>query len=115
MRGLASGELQRERHARAARADEHLRRQLLERLGILRRLTIAAREMELLKVAPCAELSRSKQSDQVVELTEIILQRCCREQQQVVAIDLLNEPIRGGTVILHLVRLIDDDEVPSVA
>src|SRR3954471_14774146 len=68
-----------------------------------------------LEFLPGAELAGSEQGDEVVELAEIVLQRRCREQQEIVAIELLNELVTRGRVMLDLVLFVDDDEVPSMA
>src|SRR5256885_8994842 len=115
MCGTPRRQLERHRHARAARPHHHLRRQLLQRLGILWRFAIAAGEVKLLKVSPGAELARPEERHKVVELPQIVLQWRRGEEQQIISVDLLNESIRGGAVILDLVCLIDDDEVPALA
>ena len=80
------------------------------------RLSLVARSEVLSpELLPGAELAGSEQGDEVVQLAEIVLQRCRREQEQIVAIELLNEFVAGGRVILDLVRLVDDDEIPSLA
>src|SRR3954470_10279813 len=115
MRWYAWRQLEREGDARAARPDHHLSSQLLQRLRIFRRLRVTGREVQLLEFLPGAELSRPEQRDEVVELAQIVLEGSRCEEQQVIAVDLLQEPVRRSAVILDLVCFIDDHEVPAVA
>src|SRR4051812_22604600 len=115
MRWYSWRQLEREGDARAARPDHHLGGQLLQRLRVFRRLRVTRREVQLLEFLPGAELAGAEQGDEVVELAQVVLQRSRREEQQVIAVDLLQESIRRGAVILDLVRFIDDHEVPAVA
>src|SRR5213080_1118147 len=115
MGGEPRWKLERECHARAARPDHHLSRQLLQCLRVLRRFPIATREVQLLEVVPRTELAGPEQGDEVVELAQVVLERSRSEEQQVIAVDLLEESIGRGAVILDLVRFIDNDEVPAVA
>src|SRR3954447_7917036 len=115
MRRDTWGQLESEGDARAARPDHHLGGQLLQRLRVFWRLRVTGREVQLLELLPGAELARAEQCDEVVELAQIVLEGSRREEQQVIAVDLLQEPIRRGAVILDLVGFVDDHEVPAVA
>src|SRR5437868_6718524 len=100
MRWYSWRQLEREGDARAARTDHHLSGQLLQRLRVFRRLRITGREVQLLELLPGAELAGAEQRDEVVELAQIVLEGRRREEQEVIAIDLLQKPIRRGAVIL---------------
>src|SRR5205814_4300199 len=61
-----------------------------------------------------AELPGAEQRDEVVQLAQIVLQRRRREQQDKIALDLLDEFVRCAAVALDLVRLVHDHEVPMM-
>jgi len=65
-------------------------------------------------IPPRAELSGAEQGDEVVQLAQVVLQRRRREQQDEVALDLLDEFVRRAAVALDLVRLVHDHEVPMM-
>src|SRR3954468_7231170 len=115
MRWYAWRQLESEGDTRATRPDHHLSGQLLQRLRVFRRLRITGREVQLLELLPRAELPGAEQRDEVVELAQVVLKGSRREEQEVIAVDLLQEPVRRGAVILDLVGFVDDHEVPAVA
>src|SRR5688572_13106295 len=114
MTRTARRQLERLRNARPARADHHLRGELLETFGIPRPTGITARDVAFLELAPGTELTGPQQGDEVIELAEVVLERSRGEQQDVVALDFLEELVARGRFILDLVGLVDDDQVPSV-
>src|SRR5688572_23338775 len=115
MTRAARRKLERLGNARPARADHHLRGELLEAFGIPRPTGITARDVAFLELAPGTELTRTQQRDEVVELAEVVLERSRSEQQNVVALDFLEELVARGRFVLDLVGLVDDDQVPSVS
>src|SRR5688572_26149024 len=115
MTRTARRQLERLGNARAARPDHHLRGELLEAFGIPRPTGIAARDVAFLELAPGAELTWPQQGDEVVELAEVVLERSRSEQQDVVTLDFLEELVARGRLVLDLVGLVDDDQVPSVS
>src|SRR5918992_2823038 len=114
MTRLARRQLERLGDAGATRPNHHLRRQLLECLRVLRTARVAASDVCLLELAPGAELSGTQQRHEVVELAEIVLEWRRGEEEDVVALDLLEKLVAGGVLVLDLVCLVDDDEVPPV-
>ena len=67
-----------------------------------------------LELFPGAELTRAQERDEVVQLAEIVLERRRGEEEDVVALDLLEKLVARGRLVLDLVCLVDDDEVPLV-
>src|SRR5439155_2419430 len=61
-----------------------------------------------------AVLYGPQQGDEVVQLAQVVLQRRRREQQDEVALDLLDELVGCAAVALDLVRLVHDHEIPVV-
>ena len=114
MAGTAGWQVQVVDHARAARADHDRVSERAQGLGVFGLAGIAAYQVCGAEFLPRAELPGAEQGDEVVQLAQVVLQRRRREQQDKIALDLLDELVRRAAVALDLVRLVHDHEVPMV-
>ena len=76
---------------------------------------IALDEVRRPELRPGAELAGPQQRDEVVQLAQIVLQWRGGEEQDEVPLDLLDEPVGRAALALHLVRLVDDHQIPAVS
>src|SRR5207245_9016632 len=86
-------------------ADHHLVGQRAQRFRVTRRAMVARDQVLGAELLPGAELARSEQRDEVVQLAQVVLERRRREQQDEVALDPLDELVGGAALALHLVCL----------
>src|SRR5439155_27236186 len=98
----ARRQFQVEGDARAPGADHHLVRERAQRLGVAGLAVVARHQVLGLELLPSAELAGPEQRDEVVQLAQVVLERRRGEQQDKVALDLLDEAIRGAAVTLYL-------------
>lgn len=94
------------------RPDHHGRAELPQGVRVLRPAPVPADEETLRELAPRAELTRPQQRDQVVQLTQVVLERRRGEQQQVVLVEVADHLVGARAVVLDLVRLVHDHQVP---
>ena len=103
---------EREPALRARVADHDVGEEPTQALGVARRRRILRVHELAAELRRRRELAGLQERDQVVDLFEIGLDGRRREQQEKPALDAVDELPPCGLPVLHVVRLVDDDEVP---